>query len=129
MAINRGDDKMDEDLEQLFGQNFLKGETDSIEKTLNEIATKLAFRGDIKELMQMSRVSFNERRAYSILYALNEVPMLRTTTIRNYLFASLSLSNSEKGKSREEVLEMGKASMQQVPLSLLARVKGKFGWD
>ena len=113
------------ELEDLFGQSFSRERSESIEKTLNEIATKLAYRGEIKELMQMSRVSFNERRAYSILYALNNIPMLRTKTLRDYLFASLSLSNSEKGKSREEVLEMGKASMQQVPLSMLSRIKNK----
>lgn len=117
-----------DELEELFGQTFTREATESIEKTLNEIATKLAYRGDIKELMQMSRVSFNERRAYAILYALNNVSMLRTTTLKDYLFASLSLSNSEKGKSREEVLEMGKASMQQVPLSMLSRIKGKLGF-
>ena len=118
---------MDE-LQGLLGQNLSRDSTESIEKTLSEIASNLTFRGDIKELMQMSRVSFNERRQYAILYALNEIPMLRKSTLNNYLFASLSLSNSEKGESRKEVLEMGKASMQQVPLSILSKFKSKLGF-
>jgi len=117
-----------EELQGLLGQSFSPDGSDSIEKTLNEIASNLTFRGDIRELMQMSRVSFNERRQYAILYSLNEIPMLRKSTLNNYLFASLSLSNSEKGESRKEVLEMGKASMQQVPLSLLTKFKNKLGF-
>jgi len=117
-----------EELQGLLGQSFSRDGSDSIEKTLNEIASNLTFRGDIRELMQMSRVSFNERRQYAILYSLNEIPMLRKSTLNNYLFASLSLSNSEKGESRKEVLEMGKASMQQVPLSLLTKFKNKLGF-
>lgn len=119
-----------EDFEKLFGQQFTrKSSEESIEKTLAAIAENLTYRGEIKQLMQMARVSYNERRQYSILYALNKVRLIRAKTLDNYLFASLSLSVSERGKSREEVLEMGKASMNQIPLSIFQRLKGKMGFD
>lgn len=117
------------ELAELFGQPLTRKDEDNIEKTLAEIADRLAYRAEIKQLMQMSRVSYNERRQYAILYALNKVKLIRAKTLDNYLFASLSLSVSEKGKSREEVLEMGKAAMNQVPLSIFQKMKGKMGFD
>lgn len=117
------------EMEQMMGQDFVGEEGTTIEKTLDTIAERLAYRESIEKLMQMANVNQEERRKLSILYAINSVRLINSNTLNKYIFANLSLSVSVKGKSREEVLEMGKASTQHASLSLLGRIKGKMGFD
>lgn len=120
---------MDDELKTLFGGSINREESSSIEKTLDNIAERLSYREILEQLMQMSRVTYEERRTFAILYAFNRVKLIRSNTLTDYLFASLSLSVSVKGKSREEVLEMGKASMSQIPAKIMERMRSKMGFE
>lgn len=117
------------ELEATLGLAGIGEQESSAEKTLNKAAERLAFRGTLEELMQMAIVNQDERDRLSRCYAINRVPLIKSKTLHDYLVANLSLSVSVKGTSREQVLEIGKAAMQQVPMNLLQKMKGKLGFD
>ena len=101
--------------------------TDEMEKAISKIAEIMSYSGDIKRLMQLTRVADNERQALSILYAVNN-GKLRSKAIKDYLFAYFSTANSKKGKSRDEMIDIVKAATPQVPRGFWGRMKDRFSF-
>lgn len=98
-----------------------------MEKAISKIAEIMSFSSDIKRLMQLTRISEGERQALSILYAVNN-GKLRSRAIKDYLFAYFSTANSQKGKSRDEMIEIVKAATPQVPRGFWGNMKDKFSF-
>jgi hypothetical protein len=103
-------------------------QTDEMEKAISKIAEIMSYSGDIKRLMQLTRVDDGERQALSILYAVNH-GKLRSKAINDYLFAYFSSANSKKGKSRDEMIDIVKAATPQVPRGFWGRMKDRFSFQ
>lgn len=101
--------------------------TDEMEKAISKIAEIMSFSGDIRRLMQLTRISDAERQSLSVLYAINN-GKLRSRAINDYLFAYFSTANSKKGESRNEMIEIVRAATPQVPRGFWGKMKDKFSF-
>lgn len=108
----------------VFGQGNTTEEESGIDKAIAEIANRLSHAETLERLMQMTRITGDEKEAFAILYALNK-GKLKSKVLTDYLFARFGLANSEKGKSREELIDVIKASTPQVPKGFWGKMKDK----
>ncbi len=108
----------------LFGQATTTEEESGIDKAVAEIASRLSYADTIEKLMQMTRATGEEKEAFAILYALNK-GKLKSRVLTDFLYARFGLANSEKGKSRAELIDVIKASTPQVPKGFWGKMKEK----
>ncbi len=109
---------------ELFGQSTVSAEESGIDRAIAEIANRLSYADTVERLMQMTRASADEKEAFAILYALNK-GKLKSRVLTDFLFARFGLANSEKGKSRAELIDVIKASTPQVPKGFWGKMKEK----
>lgn len=116
---------MSGNLKQVLGLKPVEDDSGSDSQPVGKIAKIMSFSGELIRLMQLTRVKEQDINRHAVLFALNS-GRFRSKVLQNYQLGTFSLLNSHKGKSRDELIEIVKASQPQIPKGFLGRLGDAF---